>query len=295
MELPTRPFRIEYLDEPSRVVRGRVTLPVEHSEPVPWVMVLHGFKGFMDWGFFPELARRLAGSGVASVAFNTSGSGVGEDLETFDELDAFARDTLSRQLEDIERVLHLVRGGTFPELAVERAGLFGHSRGGGAALVHAAETGAYRALVTWASVADADRFDDDTKALWREQGWIPILNARTGQELRMDLAYLEDVEASRERFDLERIASGLDLPALLFHGTADEAVDVEALGRLARALPRATARAVEGAGHTFGARHPLGEIPLELGGVLDSTVDWLAERLGATPELGAQPDRARHR
>ena len=27
--------------------------------PLPHVLILHGFKGFMHWGFFPELSRRL--------------------------------------------------------------------------------------------------------------------------------------------------------------------------------------------------------------------------------------------
>ena len=51
--------------------------------------MLHGFKGFTRWGFFPELSRRIAESGMVAVRFNMSGSGVGSDPESFSEPDAF--------------------------------------------------------------------------------------------------------------------------------------------------------------------------------------------------------------
>ena len=49
--------------------------------------------------------------------------------------------------------------------------LVGHSRGGGLALIHAAESGTCRGVVTWAAVATFDRFDEPTKELWRRDGF----------------------------------------------------------------------------------------------------------------------------
>ena len=42
----------------------------------PAIVVVHGWKGFKDWGMFPPLAERLARAGFATVTFNLSGSGV---------------------------------------------------------------------------------------------------------------------------------------------------------------------------------------------------------------------------
>ena len=42
----------------------------------PAVVVLHGFKGFKDWGMFPPLSQRLAQAGFTVVSPNLSGSGV---------------------------------------------------------------------------------------------------------------------------------------------------------------------------------------------------------------------------
>ena len=279
-------FRLTWTNEPDRVVRGRVTLPPQASlgDPVPFVLVLHGYKGFMDWGFFPELARRLAGAGLAAVAFNTSSSGIGEDLMSFTEDGAFARDTFTRQLEDVARVRDHIASGALPGIDVSRAGLFGHSRGGGIGLVHAAERGDYRSIVTWAAIDSLDRLDEDTKRQWRREGRLPVVNARTKQTLYVDLGLLEDLERNRERFDVRAACGRLRAPTLLIHGEADQAVAFDSLGALASALPDGPdgigrALGIPGAGHTFGARHPLEEIPGALERVLNETTRWLAGHL----------------
>jgi dipeptidyl aminopeptidase/acylaminoacyl peptidase len=279
-----RSFRIDDDGEPGRVVRGRVTLPPEVEGPLPWVLLVHGFKGFMDWGFFPELAARLARARIASVAFNSSGSGVGEDLASFSELDAFRRGTLTRQLEDVQRVRELARSGELGALDPARAGIFGHSRGGGIALVHAREAGDYRAVATWAALSGFDRWDEATKQLWRRNGVLPVLNARTGQELPLGVEVLEDFERHRERLDVLAACRRLRAPVLALHGSADEGVEVACLERIAGALPKDTgslARVLAGQGHTFGAVHPLVSLPTVLAAVLDETVAWFARHLAA--------------
>jgi len=279
-------FRLTHPEESWRVVRGRATIPAAASErsPVPFVLLLHGYKGFMDWGFFPLLAERLADRGLAAVAFNTSSSGIGEDLQSFTEQEAFERDTCSRQLEDVDRVRDHIASGAFSGVDVQRAGLFGHSRGGGVALVHAAERGDYRALVTWAAVDDLDRLDEETKSAWRRDGRLPVVNARTGQTLYVGLELLEDLERNRDRLDVRAACGRVHAPLLLIHGDADPSVAFESMDNIARMLPAGVGRTLvlSGAGHTFGARHPLGssdDRPSELARVLDETVEWFGRHL----------------
>jgi dienelactone hydrolase len=58
----------------------------------PAVVVVHGFKGFKDWGLWPQLAERLARAGVSAVTFNLSGSGVDDTGEfVFPERSATTR------------------------------------------------------------------------------------------------------------------------------------------------------------------------------------------------------------
>jgi pimeloyl-ACP methyl ester carboxylesterase len=260
--IATRRFQLEHPRDSSRVIRGRIDLPQRSGNSgrdLPHAILLHGFKGFMDWGFFPAMAGRIASLGVAAVRFNVSGSGIGEDLETFSDLEAFARNTLSREMEDIEIVRAWIRSGGAAELDPERAVLVGHSRGAGLALIHAAESGASRGVVTWAAVATFDRFDEPTKDLWRRSGFLPIQNARTGQEMRLDSTALEDLERETDRFDVPAACRRLRAPVLLVHGTDDETVPVRESELLLESLDRSCAKLlrIQGAGHTFGVRHPM--------------------------------------
>ena len=279
-DLVEQRFDLAYEEDPARVIRGRVTRRAS-AEEVPSVLVLHGFKGFMDWGFFPLLARRLAEAGLGVVAFNASGSGIGPDLLNFTEEDAFAGDTLTRQLQDIERVRSHVASGNLEGVDTTRAGLFGHSRGGGLGLVHAAEQGGYGAVVTWAAIDSVQRWDPATLAEWRRLGHLPVVNARTGQTLRMDVAALDDLEHNARRLDIEAACGRLEAPALVCHGTQDEAVHFGAMDRILGALPGTVGRGlpVPGAGHTFGARHPMEEPTDELELVLAETVGWFRAHL----------------
>ena len=74
-------------------IRGDVRR-LEDSGRLRLVVISHGFKGFKDWGFFPEVSRRLAAAGYTAVTFNFSGSGIGEDPLQFALKDPFSWGTL---------------------------------------------------------------------------------------------------------------------------------------------------------------------------------------------------------
>jgi uncharacterized protein len=241
------------------LLRADVRLP-EGGPPRAAVVLVHGFKGFKDWGFFPWLAERLVERGFAAISPNFSLNGIGTDPLAFTELDAFARNTLSREVRELRIVLEAVSRGDVLPVPPERVGLFGHSRGGGDAVLAAAE-GGVDALVTWAAVADFDRWDDELKAEWRRDGRIHVLNGRTGQHMPLDVSLLDDFEANREALDVKGAAARVGCPWMIVHGLDDATVSVEDARRLARANPQSRLRLVEGAGHTFGAVHPFGGAP----------------------------------
>ena len=277
MELSTfagpRPMRVRVEGPPG-------TLAGEERRPT--VLVLHGFKGFMHWGFFPLLSRRIAEAGYVCVSFNFSGSGIGEDLLNFTDPAAFENDTTSRQLEDVAALREALGGTGFPSVDPERVAILGHSRGGGVALIHAAERGDYRAVVTWAAIDDVDRFGPEAVEMWRAQGFLPIENARTGQVFKLDIAALHDAEQNRERLDILAACRRLRTPTLVIHGTEDASVDYAGAVRIAQALPAGSRELVtlEGAGHTFGAVHPLDGEPADLERALEATLGHLREHLG---------------
>ena len=241
--------------EGTELIRGDVRVP-EGPPPRTAVVLVHGFKGFKDWGFFPWLAEELAAAGHAVVSFNFSRNGIGPDLETFTELDRFGRNTLSRELDELLWVLDRVEEGAWVPRAPRKIGLLGHSRGGGDAVLAARTHEAVGALVTWSAVATFDRWEEETKEEWREDGVVYVLNGRTGQQMPLEVSLLEDYEANRERLDVEAAAGRVRAPWLIVHGRQDLSVDEEDARRLARASGQARLLLVEGAGHTYEVGHP---------------------------------------
>lgn len=243
------------------------------------IVVCHGFKGFKDWGYFPVAAERLARAGFAAVSFNFSGSGVGGDGETFDQPERFARNTISAQLEDLARVLGALRDGAFG-FRPGAVGLLGHSMGGGTAILQAARDRAIGALVTWSAVAAFGRlWSDDQRAAWRREGHIDVVNQRTGIVLPLFTDMLDDLERNGAALLPAAAATAVRAPWLIAHGTADETVPVSDARALVAAARSAELLEIEGAGHTFGVRHPWAGSTAEFDRLLDATVAWLSRHL----------------
>jgi dienelactone hydrolase len=266
----------------SRVIRGRVDAPADAGveKRYPHVVIVHGFKGFMNWGFFPELGARLAAAGYAAVLFNTSSSGIGEDLESFTEVEAFERCTYTKDLEDIERVRDEIKSGRLLGVDPEKGAILGHSKGGGEVLLHAAEAGDYSCVIAWAAIHTASRFDEETIERWRREGHLEIANARTGQVFKIQLDGLHDYEANKDRFDIQAATGRITVPTLFVHGTRDESVEVGALDALLAARgPGGVALRLKDAGHTFGIKHPMTGSEPDFEAVWAKTKAFLEEHL----------------
>jgi dienelactone hydrolase len=246
----------------------------------PAVLVVHGFKGFKDWGMFPHLAQRLALAGFTAVSPNLSGSGV-DDAGEFSLPNRFGHNTFSAELQDVERVIDALMQGDLGVPPPSALGLVGHSRGGGIAVLQTAQDPRIRALVTWSAISRVERWPQDERASWRAAGQTQIQNARTGQILALYTDVLDDIEQNAESLNIEDAAGRITVPWLIIHGTEDESVGFSEAEALKAASPRKKTRllAVERAGHTFGATHPWRSATPQLDTVFDATVEWLSTHL----------------
>jgi pimeloyl-ACP methyl ester carboxylesterase len=134
----------------------------------------------------------------------------------------------------------------------------GHSRGGGLALLKAAEDPRVRAVATWAAIADVDqRWPEAMLREWQRTGITHVPNLRTGQQLPLRYQIVEDYAANRPRLDIpHNVRRKLRQPLLLVHGDQDETVSVQAAHALHELRPDAELLLVPGAGHMFGGAHP---------------------------------------
>jgi dienelactone hydrolase len=271
------PFDIPCVDGLS--IRGEAYLA---ESPIGSVIVCHGFKGFSHWAFFPYLARTLAQDGLNAITFDFSGSGIGADRESFTQAEAFAHNTFSRELEDLEL---LEDYGRRRKWIHGKFGLFGHSRGGGMAILYAAAQAAdVSSLVTWAAISYPNRWSPEDVITWRKRGHTEITNSRTGQVMRLETDLLDDVELHvKTKLNIEAAAAKIKAPWLIVHGTADDTVpssEAEHLHSLSKGM--STLRLIQGANHGFSATHPLNEIPPVLEKVVLETAKFFVRNAAVT-------------
>jgi uncharacterized protein len=256
------PFQLTGAD--GAAIRGDLYLPQRDNPPL--VIVIHGFKGFKDWGFFPWLGSKLADAGFAAACMNFSHCGVADDISTFERLDLFERDTWSKRLHDIRQVREAAAHGLLSDHAkpnAARLGLLGHSMGGAAAFLAAAKQPGVGSIVTLAATAHANRIPDDVaRAQLKGQGFVGIENARTRQLMRVGREFFNEVWAHPEAFDVLAAARTLDTPRLLIHGADDETVPLSEAHALVEASNQGPGGehtrllVLDGTGHTFDAGHP---------------------------------------
>ena len=266
------------------MLHGLVDLPDSPAGERPAVVICHGFKGFMEWGFFPYLATLLAERGFVTVRFNLSGSGMSPGGDLVDDTEAFRANTHSREVEDLLAILDAAGESIAPgRVDRGRIGLLGHSRGGGNAVLAAARSlwrERVRALATWAAVSTFDRYTPEQKEAWRRSGEHPVANARTGQQLALGLGLLEDVETRGAELDILAAARTLQTPWLIVHGEDDDSVPVAEADRLAwEAAGPSKLVKIPGANHTFGSRHPFAGPTPHLTQALNETQLWFRRYL----------------
>ncbi len=265
-------------------IRYDAYVPHPAQEMIRPVIFLHGFKGFKDWGPFPDACYDIASEGFLVIAINLSHNGVGESLTDFDQPDLFRTQTISQDVNDVGRVIEALReseidlGDSMPD--VENIGIIGHSRGGHTAVVCAAEYSEISTLITWSAVSDYQKFFSEKMIKdWADKGVTEIVNSRTGQVLHLDKSALDDVVENAGRILAKNRVSQLQIPCCFIHGSNDEAVPLSHVNELYRLCPspEKDKLVIQGAGHTFGASHPFDDhaFPLHFERLVSETINWL--------------------
>ena len=272
-------------------VRGEVVPP--HGEvirtdarfragtvPETAILVKHGFKGFKDWGFFPHLCDRLARAGHLVVSYNGSRNGIGPGLLDFTDLDAFSRNTISHEVDDLHWMADRLLAGEWSGGRRPRAaGLLGHSRGGASSVIVASERDDIASLATWAAISTFHRWSPEQEAEWERNGVIHVQNARTGQDMPLLLDLRDDLKENRDRLDVAAAASRVRAPWLVVHGTDDATVPLDEARLLARCGRTASLEVIRNSGHAFEAEHPLGAVPRGLKAAIAATLRHFAATL----------------
>lgn len=253
------------------------------ATPRPVVIYAHGFNGFKDWANFDLIATQFARAGFCFLKFNFSHGGTSpQQPEEFVDLEAYGNNNYTKELFDLQAVIDWVFNEANPHrAAIDPAKLYliGHSRGGGVVLLKAAEEKRVRAVATWASVSESKTpwgtWSEERLQKWKETGVDYYTNSRTGQQMPLRYQLMEDYRLNSERLDVLKAVQRLQVPLLICHGTADEAVGVQHAHRIKEAAHNAALFLVE-SDHVFGRKHPWtgDSLPAPMQSVVDRTIQF---------------------
>ena len=228
----------------------------------PLVIFCHGYKGFKDWGAWDLMAEVFMQAGLFFLKFNFShNGGTLENPIDFPDLDAFAENNYTKELDDIESILDYISTTDNPYLNyvdLNDITLIGHSRGGGIAIIKAAEDSRITRLVTLASVSNFGRRSSTIGELekWKRDGVKYVMNGRTKQMMPHNYQFYLNYKENEERLDIERAEKALSIPHMIIHAKDDPSVKYLEAENLKKWNAKAELVTIEDSDHVFGAKHP---------------------------------------
>ncbi len=258
------------------------TYGIDNVGNVPCIFLVHGFKGFKDWGFGPFVGKYLSENGFFVCSFNFSHNGIGNNPTEFTELERFAENTFSLEISELTELIDAYLEGFFGRISNSKIGLIGHSRGGGISLLTARQRKNINAVAVWASVSNFDRYSERQKENWRKKGVFEVLNSRTKQVMRLNVSLLEDLEKNRDDLlNIGKSVSELNRPLLIVHGEQDVAVPVKEGEELYEMSNKDLTSFIKipATGHTFDVVHPFKGSNPKFEKVLNNTLEFFNRNL----------------
>ena len=249
------------------------------------VVFCHGYKGFKDWGPWHLVATAFAKAGFFFLKFNFSHNGgtVHQPID-FPDLEAFAQNNYTLELDDVDRVLDFICSDSkySNQIDVSKISLIGHSRGGGIVLIKAQEDPRVTKVVTWAGVSDyRARFQENTPGFlaFKKKGIYYVQNARTKQQMPHYWQFYTNFIENQKRLTLQRAAQELQKPLLVVHGEKDTTVGMQEAQNLHQWSNTSELFIAPEANHVFNAKHPYPQasMPEALTDVVAKTVLFFSD------------------
>lgn len=260
----------------------RATFRGENKDSKTFLVFVHGFKGFKDWGFGQYLSEYFSKKGFSVLSFNFSHNGIQESLAEFTALEKFAKNTFTREVRELDEIISAVRNGFFEVAKDVKIGLIGHSRGGAVAILTASKREDVSAVATWSAISKLDRYSARQKEEWRKKGFFEVLNTRTNQMMRLNTDLLEDIEQnSSGSLNIENALKNLERPLLIAHGDQDLTVPISEAEKLYEWSDKSKTEFFKlfGTGHTFDIVHPFNGTTEKFEKLLDKTTKFFNQNL----------------
>jgi pimeloyl-ACP methyl ester carboxylesterase len=231
------------------MIHGTTHFP--DGDAVGVLLLGHGFLGYKDYGMFPWLAEQLAKLGWIAHRFNFSHSGMLEGKEAFVRPDLFEQATWNTQVEDIEILCTHFKEENVPNI------LFGHSRGGLAALLAMGRGGIdVDGVISLSAPSECNSLTDTISVEMRSVGYIERASSRTNQTLRIGRVFLDEQLADPDGHDLLRAVASIQTKVLIIRGEDDPTVPIDCAEQICAHAQCPTFARIQGGDHILNTPNP---------------------------------------
>lgn len=215
------------------IIQGKHQKPIltdylfnQNNQAKEIVIFCHGYKGYKDWGSWNIMAAEFARNNLFFMKFNFSHNGGTIDNPIdFPDLDAFASNNYSIEMDDLECVIDAVlENKEFNnEIDTDKITLIGHSRGGGIVTLKASQHTKITKVISWNGISDIGARFPKGEALeeWRKNGVGYVQNTRTKQQMPNKFQMYEDYMSNIEKLDIQSAIENLTIPHLIVQGSED--------------------------------------------------------------------------
>lgn len=262
------------------MIHGDIRMPDEGKAPI--ILIIHGFRGSKDWGFFPYIAHEFVKSGAITITWNMSLNGYSHDAIYIDKPDDFAKNTITQELSDTLTILHALQDTStdvHSKISSHWNGnimMIGHSRGAGIAILSAEQIPSIQTLALWNPISRFGRFTDRQKHIWKETGIFQVDETEDGIPVMMNYSYIEDLELHGEEYSLLRSIHELECDILIVHAEQDMTVPLREAIKLQEHAKHASLNVIPATGHIFGCTHPFTDTTIALNTALQHTIEFFA-------------------
>lgn len=232
---------------------------------------LHGFKSFRNWGFIPYICNQIAQLGYISINLDFSLNGIKSEIPIKFDFEKFARNTISQEVNDVHRLIDYLANSKENEDLQNilsnwngKIILAGHSRGAGISLIIAERIKQVEKVILLSPISNFNRYTPRMIKKWLDEGYIEFNDNQSGQNLKMNSVYIQDLLTNMDKYDLKKIIEKIDKPILILHGSNDITTPIREAKELYESFQNAKENKVNScnfaiidkANHLFNVSHP---------------------------------------
>ena len=248
----------------------------------PILLIIHGFRGSKNWGFFPTIAEEFAQNGSIVLTWNMSLNGYSKNSQYIDQPDNFARNTITQEMVDTQSIIDSILqddriiSGDIRSHWNGDIHVLGHSRGGGIGILISAKNPSIKKLALWNTISRFGRFTERQKKLWSDTGTFPIDETEDGKVIAMNYTYISDLEFHSDEYSPLRAITEVSADILIVHAEQDMTVPIREAHALQEKSHSAHMHSIPQAGHIFGCTHPFTEMTSSLRDAIDTTTAFFS-------------------